>query len=95
MRAGTVRGSVPWPATLKVVRDAIQIGFKSLMGLPVTMLPPSDAVLRICTSAMPYDADGTSRQGPSTHIWTCAVWQTDAAATEANHRPLVPAVSQR
>lgn len=49
MRAGTVRGGDPCPAMLKVVRDAIQMGFKSLMGLPVAMLPPRLAVLRICS----------------------------------------------
>lgn len=51
MRAGASRGAEPWPATLKVVRDAIQSGFRSLMGLPVAMLPPRDAVFRICTQS--------------------------------------------
>jgi hypothetical protein len=49
VRAGTVRGGDPCPTMLKVVRDAIQMGFKSLIGLPVAMLPPRLAVLRICS----------------------------------------------
>lgn len=50
MRAGSVRGSVPWPAVAKVARAHIHSGFRSLMGDPVTMLPPRLAVLRICAT---------------------------------------------